>query len=369
MKILFLYLTAFSTNGGIEKFNKSFMKCLSEENSISFKAISSHDPTCDERYIKEPAFKGFSGSKVAFGIEAVSAASNYDKIILGHINLAPVGLMIKKLYPQKHLTLIAHGIEVWGKLTSIKKSFLSIVDEVITVSEFTKAKLISNHKINLKKVKVLSNTIDPFFKSSSFSRPDYLLKRYNLSPDEQVLLTICRLSSEEKYKGYDKVIESLPNIITQLPELKYLIVGKYDTQEGWRVKDLIKKLNLQNNVILTDFIPDDELHDHYSLADLFVMPSKGEGFGIVYLEAMHCGIPVITGNCDGSKEIIDKIKIGKSVDPDNTHELSDAIIQMLNQKFNKQKINSSVNYLYNYESFKNKVMNLIVNKEQEPVAL
>ncbi|MGI8893253.1 MAG: glycosyltransferase, partial [Bacteroidia bacterium] len=179
MKILFLYLSAFSTNGGIEKFNKAFMKALAEnEEATALKVMSSHDNICDERYLSQNKFKGFNGSKVIFSMEAVAEAGKFDKIIFGHINLAPLALLIKKLYPKKHLTLITHGIEVWNELSSIKKNFLDCVDEIISVSNFTKDKLIQTHSINSDKIRILSNTIDPYFQiTQDFSKPDYLMQR------------------------------------------------------------------------------------------------------------------------------------------------------------------------------------------------
>ena len=343
------------------------MKSLVEnETIVEVKILSSHDTLCDERYCPEDKFKGFSGNKVLFSIEAVAEAGKYDKIILGHINLAPVGVLINKLYPRKHLMLITHGIEVWDKLSSIKKKLLDDIDEIITVSNYTRSRIIETQKINTGKIKILSNTIDPYYQLPvHYQKPDYLLQRYGIEKGNKIITTVCRLSSQEKYKGYDKVIETLPAVLKSFPDTRYIIVGKYDEQEKQRIQSLIKRLNLENNVILSGFIPDAELTDHYLLADLFVMPSKGEGFGIVFLEAMACGLPVITGNNDGSKEIIDNLKIGRAVDPDNINDLTLAITKTLNdENLNKKDIQLKVEEVYNFELFKKRVQNLIRHTEE-----
>ena len=80
---------------------------------------------------------------------------------------------------------------------------------------------------------------------------------------------------------------------------------------------LVEEKNLTNNFILTGYIEDKELTDHYLLADVFVMPSTQEGFGIVFLEALVCGLPVIAGNKDGSVDALLNGKLGKLIDPDN----------------------------------------------------
>ena len=83
---------------------------------------------------------------------------------------------------------------------------------------------------------------------------------------------------------------------------------------------------------LTGFVPDDELTDHYLLSDLFVMPSREEGFGIVYIEAMACGLPVIAGNVDGSVDALDHGKLGTLVDPTDPDAIAAAILQKLAHK-------------------------------------
>ena len=360
MKILFLYLTAFSTDGGIEKFNKAFMKVLYESENVQFKAISSHDGGCHKRYISIDNFKGFSGNKVLFGMEAVADAGKYDTVILGHINLAPVAVLIKMFYPDKRLILITHGIEVWGKLTALKRQLLQDADEIITVSDFTRNKLLEK-KVNPKKIKILHNTIDPYFDyPDNFEKPDFLKSRYSIDKNEKIILTVCRISSAEKYKGYDKVIEALPEVLKIFPKIKYILVGKYDEFERKRIMEKIDRLSLENNVILTGFIPDSELQAHYLLADVFAMPSSGEGFGIVFLEAIACGLSVIMGNRDGSKEILSKIEIGLSVNPDDIHELSSAIITLLNREIYDKEINASRTMeLFGFDVFRSQVKQLV----------
>ncbi len=100
MRLSFLYLDAFSSRGGIEKFNMAFMyaaRKLHDENKINFTAYSLHDTEPDKRYITDDLFRGYKGSKLRYSISSLIKGLNSDVVILGHINLAPIGVMIKTL--------------------------------------------------------------------------------------------------------------------------------------------------------------------------------------------------------------------------------------------------------------------------------
>lgn len=172
----------------------------------------------------------------------------------------------------------------------------------------------------------------PIFNSpTQFNKPDYLLKRYGIDKHTKVMLTVTRLANTEQFKGYDYVIESLPKISKKdSTVIKYLIGGKGQTEELNRIENLIQQHKVQEQVQLLGFIKDEELIDHYLLADVFVMPSKKEGFGIVFIEAAACGCKVIAGNKDGSVDALQNGALGTLINPDSVEELEQAILENLN---------------------------------------
>src|SRR6185437_5235857 len=100
------------------------------------------------------------------------------------------------------------------------------------------------------------------------------------------------------------------------------------------------------------FIPDEELEDHFAMSDMYVMPSRKEGFGIVFIEAMYYGLPVIAGNMDGSADALLNGQLGQLVDPDNVQEIAEAVINIV---ANKPGINPSQTLLkspFSYEAYK-----------------
>lgn len=363
MKINFLILSAFSATGGLEKFNRAFMKALydiSFEQNFDFKVISSHDSLPDERYIPKEKFIGFNGNKIKFAFSCFAGINKMELVFIGHINLAPVAVLLKILNPKIKLILIGHGIEIWQKQTGFKKLLLKLSHKMLAVSNFTKNQIVKNNNIDGNKIIVFHNTLDPFFKiPNKFEKPDYLLKRYNIDKKTKVILTITRINKYEGYKGYDKVIEALPTVIKEIPDIRYILCGKYDEVEGKRLNEKVKSLGLEKYFLLTGFIKEEELTDHYLLADVFILPSKKEGFGIVFIETLACGVPVIAGNKDGSVDALMNGKLGKLIDPDSTEEILSSVVESFeNPTSNKKDL--VVEY-FGFDKFKEKLSSVIRN--------
>jgi len=136
-------------------------------------------------------------------------------------------------------------------------------------------------------------------------------------------MTVGRLVSAERFKGFDEVLEAIPSLLHHYPDLHYLIIGDGDDMP--RLKRKVRDLQLVNRVTFAGYIKEDEKADHYSLADAYVMPSRGEGFGIVFLEAMACGVPTVGSLVDGSREALLNGKLGLLVDPSDHLAVADSI--------------------------------------------
>lgn len=327
-KILFLTLHTFSLTGGIEKVNRAIVKALADLKK-DYQLLSMYDRAVDERYTTAKTFKGFKGNRIAFALSTFSRSINANVVILSHINLLVFAWLIKKLKPRTRIILMAHGIEVWADLAKWKINFLRKC-EIWSVSNYTAAKIISKHQLSQQNISVLNNCLDPFFEiPTSFEKPKALLQRHKLTRDQPLLFTLTRLSSEESYKGYDRVLMAIPHLLKQFPSLHYLLAGKADAAEKQRVEDLINKLNLKSHVTLVGFLKDEELTNYYCLGDIFIMPSTSEGFGIVFIEAAACGAQVIGGNKDGSVDALLNGKLGTLVDPININEITSAIEKKL----------------------------------------
>jgi glycosyltransferase involved in cell wall biosynthesis len=171
------------------------------------------------------------------------------------------------------------------------------------------------------------------------------------------------MSSSEKYKGYDQIINIIPELKTSFPKIRYLLAGKYDKSEIKRIKRLVKKHDCADQVTFLGFIPDEYLSALFSLADVFVMPSKKEGFGIVFIEAMACGIPVIGGNADGTSDALKNGELGKLINPDSSEDLKNALIDQLivsENRAQKQELQKKANLYFGYPKYRKQLQHLLL---------
>lgn len=242
--------------------------------------------------------------------------------ITGHINYAPICFILNRLMGTPYW-VVAHGLEVWNLRGPLRKIALRNADRILAVSTYTRERLLKEQKLDPNRVVVLPATFDAQrFKIAP--KPKHLLTKYKLHPNQPIILTVTRLTP---YKGYNQILEALPEIRHSIPDVHYLLVGK--GKDVSHIQALVEKLNLQDSVTLVGFVPDNELCDYYNLCDLFAMPSSGEGFGIVFLEALACGKPILGGYCDGSTEPLQQGQLGCLVDPDDIHQIADSIVKIL----------------------------------------
>ena len=287
-------------------------------------------PAHSNHYFPQLMFTGFGGHRAGFIFNSIKTSRRAKVVMLSHINLLMVGVLIKWLNPSIKLVMLAHGIEVWDRLPGWKKWMLGRCDLILPVSQFTKDKMVALHGLPENKLQVLNNCLDPFLERPlQAGRQAGLLERYGLQAGDKILLTVARMADTEVYKGYDKVIQALPLLVEAYPHLRYLLVGSYGKKEKGRLDNMIRQQGLIDRVIFAGFVADEELAAHFNLADIFIMPSEKEGFGIVFIEAMFYGKPVIAGNIDGSVDALRNGELGLLVDPGNVEEIAAAVKKIL----------------------------------------
>jgi phosphatidyl-myo-inositol dimannoside synthase len=327
LRVLALVTDAFGGRGGIAQYNRDFLSSLAACDRIGDVIVlprASATPlgTLPSGIRQLPPVQG----RLAFCLAALEAARAHrpiDVVFCGHLFMAPLAGVIARLLHAR-LWIQVHGIEAWHELSRLYWQSMEAADLVTAVSRYTRRRLLEWIGIDPARVKILPNTVDPRFRPGP-KRGD-LLDRHD-ARGKKILMTVSRLASSERYKGHDRVIRSLPQVLLHYPETVYLIVGDGDDRP--RLEALASECAVRDMVKFAGPVASEELPDYYRLADVLVMPSTGEGFGIVFLEAMACAIDVIGGNRDGSIDPLGDGAVGSAIDPEDSDELVSAILAAL----------------------------------------
>ncbi len=326
--VLALVAEAWGADGGIAQFNRNLLDALGARGDLAVDALG-----LIGRPEARPGSNGVRwsiprpGSKAAFALAAFvrTLRTRPALVVCGLVGLGPLALPLTRLVRARMWTL-THGIEIWQPGPRWDNGALARADLVTTVSRYSRARLLEWSGLAPDRVRVLPNTVD-LERWRPGPRPPELVRRYDVQ-DKRVLLTVARLSAAEQYKGHDRVLAVLRPIAERTGPLRYVVAGRGDDQP--RLEAVARDAGVADLVAFAGFVPDDELEAHYRLADAFVMPSTGEGFGIVFLEAMACGCPVVAGNRDGSVDALADGALGRLVDPDRPDELVRAVVATLN---------------------------------------
>lgn len=285
--------------------------------------------------------------KLFFQIKKMIKQKKPDLIWVGQV--LPVGeavYMIKKFFGIPYF-VSAHGMDIMlpqQKLykEKIMRRVLNVAQFITANSQFTKKELL-NLGIPEGKIEIIYPCPNVSRGANNAERGKEevnALKNKLKIQNKKVLLTVGRLV---KRKGQAKVIEAMPKLLEQFPNLVYLIIG--EGPESLNLKSFGLRMGVDNNVILLNNISNEELPAYYKSADLFVMPAVNligdvEGFGIVYLEAADFGLPAVAAKSGGVMEAIIDGQTGLLVEPDNQADLISKISRLLTDQSLYQKLSN-----------------------------
>jgi glycosyltransferase involved in cell wall biosynthesis len=365
----------FGFKGGIQVYSAFFLKALQTLSPQSqYEVFLKHDTHALPDFLSETQFH-FSGTVPLALRTPVFAAQlvrhglwqQPNLVISTHVNFTPASCWLKQVAGIPYW-VVAHGTESWSiKRQGLQKA-LHNADRILAVSGYTRDRLLKEQNLNPDKISLLPCTFD----TSRFQiapKPQHLLSRYQLTAEQPIILTVGRLDSSDRYKGYDKILQALPEIRRQIPNVHYILVGQGSDRP--RIEQLIAQLNLQHCVTLAGFIPDEEMCDHYNLCDVFAMPSKGEGFGIVYLEALASGKPILGGNQDGAIDALCHGELGALVEPDDLDAIAKTLIQILQNTYNHpilyqpELLRKKVIEMFGFECFQQRLAELMETSQLE----
>jgi phosphatidyl-myo-inositol dimannoside synthase len=329
MRVLLLTTDSYGGHGGIAYYNRCLAEALAEMPEVAevvvvprvqrFAATDLPDKIC---------FLGHAAGSKGRYLNAVAGLvwQRFDLVICGHINLLPLAAPFATL-KRVPLVLQVHGIDVWQPAPWQTRLWLKAAVEVWSVSAVTRDRMNVWARLSLSRYRIIPNTIRLERFGMALRRPD-LIARYGLD-GRKVIMTLARLAGYERYKGIDEILEVMPALLRSDDRLMYLVVGDGDDQDRLQAK--ARALGIADSVFFTGFINEDEKPDYLRLADVFALPGRGEGFGIVYLEAMACGVPVLGSQLDGSREALRDGQLGELVDPRDAASIQNGLLAALSK--------------------------------------
>lgn len=211
-------------------------------------------------------------------------------------------------------SLAIDGLEWWASYEAAR---------VIVTSDSMRREICDHFRLPFEKVDVIPNGID----LSQYRRPadkESVRRRYGVHPNEKMVLFVGRLVPQ---KGVDYLIRAIPTVTFHHPNAKFVIVG-----EGWlkdQLEGLVRSMGYRTRVVFTGFVSDYDIGALMASADVLVIPSVYEPFGIVALEGMAVGVPVVASNVGGLAEVVEHDRTGVLVYPRNPESIAWGIDHVL----------------------------------------
>jgi phosphatidylinositol alpha-1,6-mannosyltransferase len=324
LNILALVTDAFGGRGGIAQYNRDFLSSLVDDDSVSSIEVLPRQSPGVEAPPAGIRQASPQDSRSLYTIVAIARAlaRPVDIVFCGHLYMAPLAAIIA-CFSRAKLIVQLHGIEAWQQPTWLQRVATDRADVVLCVSRYTRMALLRWSVITPERVVVLSNTV-----GDAFTPGDGLALRTELGlTGKQVILTVGRLDGRQRYKGNDRVIRIIPDLVARGHDIIYVVAG--DGDDRARLEALAIEIGVAERVKFLGPIPPKMLVDAYRMADLFVMPSTGEGFGIAFLEAMATGTPALGLSVAGARDALADGELGTMVPED---ELAITISSLLIQK-------------------------------------
>jgi phosphatidylinositol alpha-1,6-mannosyltransferase len=253
-----------------------------------------------------------------------------DLVICGHIN-AGLPAFIAKIVCLKPYIVYVHAMEVTSrKRKYLYKLILEHATRIVTGSSYSKS--LVRRLFGLECVDVIHPSVDVDSPGRKPAPPEE--EGADTREETKIILTVGRIDAGERYKGHDTVIEAMPSVLESIPNAEYWVVG--DGTDRPRLEALARETGGGRAVRFFGQVGD--VTPFYEECDVFVMVAetvddgtviKGEGFGLVYIEAASFGKPIIAGDCGGATDAVIDDYTGFLIPPNEPNTLADRLVCLL----------------------------------------
>ncbi|HEY2482901.1 MAG TPA: glycosyltransferase family 4 protein [Caulobacteraceae bacterium] len=303
---------AFGGRGGIAQYNRDMAIALANGPFDAVEILPRVAPHALDTPAQKVRQHAPRPGRFAYVLAAIDLAWRLrpETIFCGHLFMAPLGLALARLVKAR-LVVQTHGVEAWARPLTLQRLAAERADLILAVSRDTRSRVLAWAAIGPERVRVASNTV-----AEDFTPGDGRAMRATLGlTDEFVILTVGRLATRERYKGHDRIIRLIPRMMQTGLRPAYLIAG--DGDDGPRLAAIARECGVGDQVRFLGHVTRETLPDLYRAAQLFLLPSTGEGFGIAFLEAMACGTPAVGLARGGAMDALCDGELGVALSPDD----------------------------------------------------
>jgi phosphatidyl-myo-inositol dimannoside synthase len=309
---------------------------------------------------QQVSLRGFNRSKVRFVGSALGQSRNGARIVLAaHPYLALPAAWMKSLSPQLKTIVMSHGVEVWNPLPSLRRRALLSADLVLAPSTYTAQRLAEVQGVSSAKIRKLAWPLNPDFLKMA-DNPVALSLPKNF-PEGRVILTVGRWAASERYKGVDDLIRAVAQLQTKFPRLCLAAVG--DGDDLPRLEKIARDSGVSESIRFLTNLSREEIAACYARSEIFALPSTGEGFGLVFLEAMAFGKPLIGTAHGGITDIIENRVNGLLVPAGDLKSLVDALAELFENESLRMELGRRgaeiVRHRYSFDVFVNNLERII----------
>ena len=323
--------------GLFPQFGNGHVGGIQESARVAWQAISGQCEAHLICYSRDTANGDQPDSRMRKVLEAFNRNDNHDVILVWQIGLLKLLPFLRRQNGSRTV-LFLHGIEAWKQHDWLTRKLLSKVDLFLSNSDYTWKRFSElNPSLAARAHQTvplgLSSTIE-----TGISQPS----------EEPIALIISRLSKDEDYKGHRELIDAWPLVLEQESEAQLLIAGDGDLRD--ELEQLVNLRKLEASIKFLGKVSEQTKADLLKKCRCLVMPSQGEGFGLVYLEAMRVGRPCLVSTLDAGREVVNPPEAGLAVDPNDKAELTDALLRLLgdSSEWRNWSISARQRYEQNY---------------------
>ena len=297
-------------------------------------------------------------TRLRFGtkLAQAQAAGDCGWVFYSHLGLSRVQRYVPALWRRPYGIFI-HGIEAWRRLTPPQMAIVNNAALRVANSHVT-ASRVAGANPDIAPMHVCPLALPSGFHVNG-DGPTTRVGDLTLGPRAVVL--VARMMASERYKGHDELLDVWPVVRARVPDAQLVFVGGGD--DVGRLRSRAAALGIEQAVVFTGFISDARVHDIYGQAAVFAMPSAGDGFGLVYLEAMAHGLPCIGSTHDAAREIIVDGDTGYLVDRSDAEGLAARLVALLTDERRRREMGESGlrrwREQFTYERFASAMVSLI----------